>query len=225
MAIYRQVHTSFWQDDFVLGLTPEGKYFYLYLLTNSKTKQCGIYEIPKKVMELETGYNSETIDKLIKKFIEYGKIKYNSETKEICLLNWIKYNPFKSPKIKICVEKELKEVKDRSMIQYVYGIQGVSQKEKEEEKKEEYNNLDDIHALWIKTWGRNPKHPEIEETVNLIDRFGIEKTEKIFRQAVLEGFHKLKTLIDSLDSKGDIIPKNHKNNSQESKLAIHQYLD
>lgn len=54
MAVYRQVHVSFWQDPWVLELTPEEKYFYLYLMTNSKTKQCGCYEISKKVMCIET---------------------------------------------------------------------------------------------------------------------------------------------------------------------------
>ena len=70
MAVFRKLNTSFWQDPLVLDLTPEEKYFYLYLMTNTKTNQCGIYEIPKKVMEMETGYNSETIDKLIKRFVE-----------------------------------------------------------------------------------------------------------------------------------------------------------
>ena len=76
MAVYRQVHTTFWQDDFVLNLTPEEKYFYLYLMTNSKTNQLGCYEIPKKVMVFETGYNLETVEKLLKRFEEYRKIKY-----------------------------------------------------------------------------------------------------------------------------------------------------
>ena len=57
MAVYRQVQTSYWQDAFVLDLTPEEKFFYMYLMTNSKTTQCGIYELPKKVIEMETGYN------------------------------------------------------------------------------------------------------------------------------------------------------------------------
>ena len=64
MSVYRYVHTNYWQDDFILSLTPEEKFFYVYLLTNSKTKQCGIYELSKKVMVFETGYNIETINKL-----------------------------------------------------------------------------------------------------------------------------------------------------------------
>lgn len=145
MAIYRQIHTSFWQDDFVLGLTPEEKYFYLYLLTNSKTKQCGIYEISKKVMVLETGYNLETVDKLVGKFVKYKKILYDPKTKEICLMNWKKYNPDRSPKIKKCVDKELLSVKNREFVKIYDDFndtlsrkrEGVSQQEQEEEQEEE----------------------------------------------------------------------------------------
>ena len=97
MAVYRNVHISFWQDPFVLKLTPEEKYFYLYLMTNSKTTQCGIYEIPKSIINFETGYNLETVDKLLKKFIKYKKIIYDDSTNEILLVNWLKYNYSKSP--------------------------------------------------------------------------------------------------------------------------------
>ncbi len=73
MAKYRQLYTEFWKDGFVVELEPEEKYFYLYLLTNVNTSQCGIYELPKKIIENETGYNRETVDNLIKKFEEYKK--------------------------------------------------------------------------------------------------------------------------------------------------------
>jgi hypothetical protein len=139
MAVYRQVQTAFWQDDFVLQLTPEEKYFYLYLLTNSKTKQCGIYQLPMQVIIMETGYNQETAEKLLKRFWDYGKIIYNTRTREIAILNWPKYNPMESPKTRACVERELKEVKDKSLIGTIYPdrypLEGVSQEEKEEEKE------------------------------------------------------------------------------------------
>ena len=111
MAIYRQIQISFWQDKFILNLTPEEKYFYLYLMTNSKTTQCGIYEIPKNVMVFETGYNLETVDKLIQRFVDYKKILYDTETTEILMLNWLKYNGSTSPKVITRIENELKSVK------------------------------------------------------------------------------------------------------------------
>ena len=144
MATYRNIHTSFWQDTFVLDLTPEEKYFYLYLMTNSKTTQCGVYELPKKVMELETGYNRETVDKLLDRFIEYKRVQYSEETKEILLINWHKYNSSKSPKVKACIEKEVSEIKHfpfkRYCIDTLYidlGEEEEKEEEQEQEKEEE----------------------------------------------------------------------------------------
>ncbi|UAW07757.1 replication protein [Psychrobacillus phage PVJ1] len=111
MSKYRSVQVSFWQDAFVLDLTPEEKYFYIYLMTNSKANQIGIYELPKRIIETETGYNRETVEKLLKRFVEYDKIVYNEPTKEVMLLNWSKHNWNNSPKVIKRVEDELKEVK------------------------------------------------------------------------------------------------------------------
>lgn len=134
MAKFRQVHVEFWQDGFVLDLTPEEKYFYLYLMTNSKTSQCGIYELPKRIIETETGYNRETVDKLLQRFIDYGKIKYSEVTKEVFIVNWIKYNMIKSSKVIACIKKELEQVKNKEFVeefitlckQYGYPIDTVS---------------------------------------------------------------------------------------------------
>lgn len=150
MATYRQIHVSFWQDGFVMKLTPEEKYFYIYLMTNSKTTQCGIYELPKKIICFETGYNEETVDKLLKRFIGYEKIQYSEETNEVILINWMKYNAINSDKVKQCIIKELKNVKNKAFvelfknlcIQYGYGIDSLwidwgEEEEKEKEKEEE----------------------------------------------------------------------------------------
>jgi len=116
MAIYRPIHITFWQDKFTLKLTPEQKYFYLYLMTNSKTKQSGVYELPMSVMILETGYNSETIIKLLKFFIESKKILYDFDLEEILICNWIKYNPVNSRNVSSCIIKELTEIKNTDYV-------------------------------------------------------------------------------------------------------------
>ncbi len=71
-------------DAFVLDLSPEEKYFYLCLMTNSKTSQSGIYELPLRVIEMDTGYNRETVEKLLERFADYGKIHYNKRRKKLC---------------------------------------------------------------------------------------------------------------------------------------------
>ena len=48
MAIFRKLHTAFWQDAKVIEeLTPEDKFFFIYLLTNPATTQIGIYQRSK----------------------------------------------------------------------------------------------------------------------------------------------------------------------------------
>jgi hypothetical protein len=137
MAAFRKISVSYWSDSFVGELTPEQKYFYLYLMTNDKTTQCGIYETSIRKICFDTGYNSETVQKLIDFFQEKNKIRWSKSTNEIALLNWVKFNDSNSPKVLACVEKELKQVKNRVLIQYLYSMDTHPQKEEEEEKEEE----------------------------------------------------------------------------------------
>jgi len=137
MATFRKIHTSIWSDPWFADLDSEKKLFYIYLLTNERTKQCGIYEITKKQISFDTGYSIDTVSILLKYFIDTQKIRYNYITNEIAIKNWRKYNVDTSPKVKQCVNRELKLVKDIVLIQYLYSIDTHMQKEKEKEKKEE----------------------------------------------------------------------------------------
>lgn len=155
MAKYRQVHTTFWDDGFVIDLTPEEKYFYLYLMTNSNTTQCGIYELPYRVIEMQTGYNRDTVLKLLKRFIEYGKIEYNEGTKEIMLLNWAKYNFINSPQVKKCIEKELKSVKHIPFVErFVFALE------------QNGYRIDTISILNLKD--DSPKEPKVNDDAGSI---------------------------------------------------------
>lgn len=116
MPVYRQVSITYWQDKFVLKLTPEEKFFYIYLLTNSKTKQCGIYELPLQVVQFETGFDVGKVGNLLKKFEEYKRIIYDYETDEIAILNWRKYNDSTSHKTQVCVMGELAHIKSRRLL-------------------------------------------------------------------------------------------------------------
>lgn len=122
MAKYRQLQTCFWKDSFVTELTPEEKFFYMYLMTNDNTTQCGIYTFIVKFAEVETGYNRETIEKLLNRFIEYGKIKYCRETKEIMVVNWLKHNFIGSKPVISCINSELKRVKQTTFVTDLFNI-------------------------------------------------------------------------------------------------------
>lgn len=137
MAKFRNVSVKFWSDPFIESLTPEKKYFFLYLITNEHTTQCGIYEISLRQMSFETGYNTETVAKLVEFFEKNGKIKYSKKTNELAIKNFVKHNPQGSPKVKAFVMKELENVKDRLLIGYLYAIDTVSQEEEEQEETKE----------------------------------------------------------------------------------------
>ena len=114
MASYRSVYTTFWTDTKVSDdFTPEDKYFMLYCLTNNYTNLCGCYEISIKQMAIDTGYNEETIKKLLKRFNSIHKIIfYNEGNKELLIKNWYKYNWTKSNKLDKPLLNEIQKIKD-----------------------------------------------------------------------------------------------------------------
>jgi hypothetical protein len=120
MATYRKLHTTFWTDPFVENLTQEQKLFYLYLITNTKTKQSGIYEITKKYMAFETGFSIKEITELIAHFVSDGKILYSEITNEIAIINWVKHNFSFSHSVLKCIETDLYEVKDKELVKTLY---------------------------------------------------------------------------------------------------------
>ena len=78
---YRQVFSKIWKGDFFDALDPSEKLFWLYLLTNEDTTQCGIYYFRSKHHTGVLGFSTDTIDSLRKRFEEkYKKIAYDNET-------------------------------------------------------------------------------------------------------------------------------------------------
>lgn len=124
MANYRTVSISFWTDSKVDDeFTPEDKYFFLYLLTNPHTNICGCYEISMKQMERETGYNTDTVKRLIDRMQNTHKvICYCEHSKEILILNWSRYNWHGSGKVKSAVLNAANEIKCEEFKRYVIDI-------------------------------------------------------------------------------------------------------
>lgn len=136
MAEYRYVHTRFWEDPDMLELTWEQKYFYLYLLTNPKSSQCGISEFPMKLVAVHTGFNEEKILELINFFEnKLKKIKYNPDTNEIAMRNWGRYNYLADNiKVRKHIESEFEKVKDVRLIEFVRDKKVNIPKEENEQK-------------------------------------------------------------------------------------------
>lgn len=121
MAVYRNVSLNFWTDSKVDDeFSPEDKYFMLYLLTNPHTTLSGCYEISMKQMERETGYNVDSVRRILKRLeFTHNVIRYSANTKEVLVLNWYKYNWGTSEKVKSGVKESAKDIKNKDFRQYV----------------------------------------------------------------------------------------------------------
>jgi len=158
MAIFRKIHVQFWSDVFIQSLTPEQKFFFLYLLTNERTKQCGIYEITTRQISYDTGYNVETVLKLIDFFTQAKKVLYYRDTNEIAIKNWEKYNGSRSPDVQSLVIKELKSVKSKVLIDWVQSVDRVlpqsksslRQEPEEEPEREREPEVEEIGSKKVK---------------------------------------------------------------------------
>lgn len=124
MAIYRTVNLSFWSDSKIADdFTPEDRYFYLYLLTNTHTNLCGCYEISYKQMARETGYNEETVKRLIDRMQAiHDVLIYKEETREVLIWNWYKYNWNKSDKVIQGVRKNACKIKSDELKNIILNI-------------------------------------------------------------------------------------------------------
>ena len=134
MAIYRNIQMSFWTDAKIADtFTPDEKLMYLYLLTNPHTNLCGCYEISSRQIAFEIGFKREQIEKLIKSLQDKRVIVYSTDSREVLLVNWHKYNWTSSEKLRKPLREEVKKVKKSEFRRYLerilYGIDTVSDDE------------------------------------------------------------------------------------------------
>jgi hypothetical protein len=146
-GIFRQVHTTFWGDADVIDWTPEERYFYLYLMTCPSSSVCGIFELPLKIIERETGYNTDTVLKLLERFSRKNKIKYNLSTKEIAIKNWLKYRGRieNNDNMVKRLFNETANIKDYSLVLFITDLircMGVTYEEKDNGVERRYIAVD-----------------------------------------------------------------------------------
>lgn len=177
MALYRNIHLSFWQDTKVTDdFTPEDRYFYLYLLTNPHTNLCGCYEISIKQMANEMGYDAKKVGKLIDRFsFTHNLIRYARSERELLIFHWSKYNWTSSEKFRKPLLQEIQNIKTDDFREYLlklfdgenvkYGIDTVSGKE----KYGIYTNCIDTTDTDSITDADNNILPEIKEIIQYLN--------------------------------------------------------
>ena len=130
MAIYRNVKTSFWEDEKVIDeFSAEDRYFFLYLLTNPQATQLGIYKLVPRTTAFYLGYSKEVVMVLLDRFeTKYHMIKYSNETSEIAIKNFLRHSIIKGGKpVMDCLKKEERAVKNKELVQFI--IDSISDKD------------------------------------------------------------------------------------------------
>lgn len=151
---YSKIERSFWETDEARELTPEEKYFWMYLQTNANVNTLGCYAFRMRKAVDETGYNKDTLEKLLDIMIQRGMILYDATTREIFLLHWGKTNWNRQTATLRAMKADLKEIRSE-MIKFKINTQleksGIFTKEGENDKVSEENDKAENAEISAKT--------------------------------------------------------------------------
>jgi hypothetical protein len=110
MAKQRIVNTHFWRDNFILGLKPDERLLFLWVITNPATDLCGAYEAAMPTIELETGLKAKRIREIFDTFEASGKILYRNGW--VIIRNFTKHQNGTSTNVKKGAERSLNACPD-----------------------------------------------------------------------------------------------------------------
>ena len=100
----RVVNTKFWTDAYITELDPSEKLIFIYLITNNLTNICGIYEITLRQISFDTGFELETVKRILQRFERDGKVAYKDGW--VAIRNFIKNQNQGSPQVKKGIKRE-----------------------------------------------------------------------------------------------------------------------
>ena len=116
----RSVKSHVWQDRTFHRLAPEEKLIYLYLLTGPVTSDTSVFLCPLDQMSLDLGISIESIEKILKRFIELKIVAYDFEQEEVCMMPYFAHGT--SPVGALNYEmyaKDFDKINNKSLIKYV----------------------------------------------------------------------------------------------------------
>lgn len=102
----RYVNTRFWNDGFISELDPIEKLLFIYFLTNEHTNIAGIYEIPLKIVGVETGIDKSMLEKILPRLNE----KINYVDGFVVIKNALKHQKSANPSVQIGITNCLDEL-------------------------------------------------------------------------------------------------------------------
>lgn len=110
MAGYRQFHTQFWKDEWVIELEPLERYLFSYLFTNDLSSISGIYKLPMRIIVNETALDRAFVETALQKFQDAKKIYYADGV--MWVVNMFRFHKNASPKTMTKVNNDLAMIPD-----------------------------------------------------------------------------------------------------------------
>lgn len=194
MSKQRYINTKLWSDNWVTNLDPVEKLLFLYLLTNERTNIAGVYELPIKLMAVETGIEKEMVDKILKRFEKDNKIIYKKGW--IIIKNFTKHQDLNNEKIKKGVESIINDIpqyiKDTLSIPYTYPSNNLNYNSNsnsnsnsiengafsEKDRKELIYLFKEVNPSYEILFSRKN---QTEALSRLVKKYGREKVEQVIR--------------------------------------------
>ena len=180
---YRIVHTRFWSDGFIATLNALDRYVFLYFLTNEHTNIAGIYELPIRTMEFETGLQEEQLLVILERLKE--KIIYYEGW--IWIKNFSKYQS-SGEKIEKAIEN-IKAKVPQKVIEYLWGMDKVSIPHhivKERKVKESKGNK----RITLASADASRKKPMYDETYEIEPDESFTPSRKVVRREAIKAGYK-----------------------------------
>lgn len=109
LARYRYVHIEIWGDPDFQSYTVEGKLVFIYLFTNYRIGESGIYVITPRTISNDTGVSEQTVSELLRN--GYRNALYDWDNHAIFMTEYRRYNAGGNPeKIQKAINKERDKV-------------------------------------------------------------------------------------------------------------------
>lgn len=194
------LNSRFWEDNYVSNLDPTEKLLFIYFISNPRISLSGIYEVPLKNIALDTGIDKEMVEKILDRFCEDKKVAYLDNW--ICVLNYPKYQNYKSDTIQVAVSNEIKMIPLKTLDKFIlfgYPIHTLLIGYKEKDKGKEQDKEGEGKGKIFKEIGEvlhifEEKNPAIKRMYGnttqrgaaerLITKFGLEKVKGYAKFAI-----------------------------------------
>lgn len=124
MADFRTIYTRIWTDAWFSELEPDAKLMFIYLFSNPNASICGMYEMPRRNISIDTGIALERVDELLAYFAAAGKVYF--ENGIIWVVNLKKYNDAgDGVKVAVRIAKDISAISDCRIKRMYFEYHGI----------------------------------------------------------------------------------------------------